>query len=143
MGEQKMASKKIPIVLGIIIVALVVVIILMFFNYIPTLESQEEARLVNVGLGARDLAKDPPYTERALHISGYICNVGEKAAYKTQLHVVAAYSTGGTAIDSYLNIGEAGVIYGVDSYKIEKDIPYSADVELGSWTLTPVWSATP
>ena len=138
-----MVSKKIPIVLGIIIVALVVVIVLMAFNYIPTLEGREEARLINVGLGARDLAKDPPYTERALRISGYVCNEGEKAAYKPQLHVVASYATGGTAIDAYLNIGEGGVIYGGDSCKIETDITYSATAELGSWTMTPVWSATP
>lgn len=138
-----MNSKIIPIVLGVIIVALVVVIILMAFNFIPILESDEEAHLINVGLGARDLAKDPPYTERALRIIGYVCNVGEKAAYKTQLHIFADYATGGTAIDSYVNIGEGGVIYGGHSYKIEMDIPYSATAELGSWTLTPVCSATP
>ncbi len=141
-----MNSKIVPIVLGVIIVALVIVIVLMAFNYIPTLESDEEAHLINVGLGARDLAKEPPDSDeyaRALRISGYVCNVGEKAAYRTQLHVFADYATGGTAIDSYVNIGEGGVIYGGDSLKIEMDIPYSATAELGSWTLTPICSATP
>jgi len=143
MTEKATISKKIPILMGITIIVLAVIIILMFFNYIPTLQSKEDAQLINVGLGARDLAKDPPYTERALMVSGYVCNVGEKPAYRARLHVVAIYATGGTAIDTYLNIGDGGVIYGGDSIKIETTIPYSATAELGSWTLTPVWSATP
>ena len=113
----------------------------MFFNVIPLSSSTREAKLVNVGLGARDLGRES--TERTLRIEGYICNVGTETAYKTRLHVVADYVTGWNAIDTYINIGSGGVIYGEDSIKVEENISYSAYADLGSWTITPVWSATP
>jgi len=143
MGDRKISSKKLPITLGVVCIILAIVIVLMFFNFIPIWGSNKEAKLVNVGLGARDLGRDAQFTERALRIEGYVCNVGIETAYKARLHVVADYVTGGNAIDTYVNIGLGGVIYGEDSSEVEVDIPYSAYADLGSWTLTPIWSATP
>jgi len=141
MGENKGSSKILPITLGIICIILALVIVLMFFNVIPISSSTREAKLINVGLGARDLGRET--AERTLRIEGYVCNVGTETAYKTRIHVVADYVTGGNAIDSYINIGIGGVIYGEDSVSVESDISYSAYADLGSWTITPVWSGTP
>ncbi|MCW4015682.1 MAG: hypothetical protein NWF06_04870 [Candidatus Bathyarchaeota archaeon] len=142
MGEKN-SSNQLTIVLGITCVVLAVIIVLMASNIIPTLDSNREAKLVNVGLGARDMGQTS--NDRILRIEGYVCNVGIETAYKTRLHVVSDYAAGGNAIDTYIDIGigNGGVIYGGDSTKVSIDIPYSADAALGSWTLTPIWSNTP
>jgi len=142
-GEQKPMSKKVPIILAITTTILAIVIVLMFANIIPTWNSNRDARLVNVGLGGRDLGQEPPYDVQALRIEGYVCNVGVETAYKSKLHVVSTYVTGGVALDTYITIGDGGTIYGGDSFKVEVEIPYSGNTPLGSSTLTPVCSLTP
>jgi hypothetical protein len=126
-------------------IVLAIVVVLMAVNVIPTLNSNRAAKLVNVGMGARDLGQDPTAGSRALRVEGFVCNVGVESAYKCRLHIVAVYATGGNAIDTYIDIGigNSGVIYGSDSAKVSLDISYSADAALGSWTMTPIWSATP
>lgn len=144
MEEQKPLRKKVTTILVITTAILAIVIVLMFANIIPTWNSNREARLVNVGLGARDLGQEPPYDVQALRIEGYVCNVGVETAYKSQLHVVSTYVTGGVALDTYINIGDGGTIYGGGhSIKITVDIPYSGNTALGSSTLTPTCSQTP
>jgi len=142
--EQKPLRKKVTTILVITTAILAIVIVLMFANIIPTWNSNREARLVNVGLGARDLGQEPPYDVQALRIEGYVCNVGVETAYKSQLHVVSTYVTGGIALDTYINIGNGGTIYGGDSIKINVDIPYSGNTALGTTSiLTPTCSQTP
>lgn len=141
--ERRSYGKKVTIIFGVTTAILAVVVVLMFANVIPTLNSNREAKLVNVGLGSRDLVQDPPYNVKELMIEGYVCNVGVETAYKTRLHVVATYVTGGIALDQYLTIGEGGIIYGGDSTHVEINVPYTGNTELGSCTLTPVWSNSP
>ena len=137
MSEQRKIRNKFSIVLVIVCAVLVVVIALMYFNYIPTQNSNREPNLINVGLGGRDLG-----SSQQLHIEGYVCNVGVDTAYKAKLHVYAEYVTGAIAIDAHILIG-TGTIYGGDSTEVDKYISYAALEELGSWTLTPEWSNTP
>ena len=122
---------------GLLSIVLAIIIILLAFNIIPTANSNRPAKLVNVGLGGSDFP-----SQHTLHLSGYVCNGGVDTAYHTQLHVVGVYTTGGEAMDTMVPIGNGGVIYGADSTKINVDVSYSA-AGLGSWTVTPVWSATP
>ena len=143
MVENKASGNKFLIILGITTAILAIVIVLLFVNVIPTWNSNREARLVNVGLGARDLAQDPPYNQRAIHVEGYVCNVGIETAYKTKLHVVAYYVTGGTALDQYVTIGDGGLIYGGESTQININIPYTGSTEIGNCVLTPECSQTP
>ena len=143
MAENKASGNKFLIILGITTAILAIIVVLMFVNIIPTWNSNREARLVNVGLGARDLTQSPPYTEKAIHIEGYVCNVGIETAYKTKLHVEAYYVTGGTALDQYVTIGDGGLIYGGESTKIDINIPYTGSTEIGNCIITPECSLTP
>jgi hypothetical protein len=134
---EKSQLKTITYTFGVLSIVLALLVVLMAFNAIPTANSNRPARLVNVGLGGNDLP-----SQHVLRLSGYVCNVGVDPAYHTQLHVVGVYTTGGEAMNTYVNIGNGGIIYGSDSVKVSVDVSYSAD-GLGSWTLTPVWSSAP
>jgi hypothetical protein len=143
MGEYTSSGKKVTIILGITTTILAIVVVLMFVNIIPTWNSNRAAKLVNVGLGSRDLGQDPSYNVRELRIECYVCNVGVETASKSKLHVVATYVTGGIALDQYVSIGDGGIIYGGESTKIELNIPYTGNTDLGSCTLTPECSQSP
>ena len=142
MGEIKNSRIKVSMILAVVCVVLVVVIALMFLNYIPTLNSNREPTLINVGLGGRDLRQEYPYNNLNLRIEGYVCNTGVETAYNTKLHVYAVYVTGATAIDTYIILGTS-TIYGGEFAEVNATVPYSALEDLGSWTLTPEWSNTP
>jgi len=143
MVEQKSSGKMLPIILGVAAIALAAVVVLMFVNVVPTLNSNRSAKLVNVGLGSRDLGQAAPFI-KAVHIEGYVCNIGVQTAYKTRLHVVAYYVTGAVALDQYVNIGNGGIIYGGgESTKVDLDIPYSGDADIGNVILSPEWSLSP
>ncbi len=135
--EAKATANQVAIALGAISVVLAIIVILMAVNVIPTLNSNREARLINVGMGAQD----SPGTH-TLQISGYVTNVGINPGYHCQIHVTAVYTTGGSAIDTWVNIGNGGIIYGGDSTRVVTSVPYSAD-GLGNWYITPAWSDTP
>jgi hypothetical protein len=130
-------TRQIALALGVLSVVLAIIIILMAANVVPTVNSNRAARLINVGMGAQD---NPG--ARTLHITGYVTNVGLEPAYHAQIHVTAVYTQGGEAIDTWVNIGNGGIIYGSDSARISTDVTYSAE-GLGSWTITPAFSATP
>ena len=131
------SGKMLPIVLGVATVVLAVVVVLLFVNVIPTVNGNRAARLVNVGLGSRDLGQE-------VHVEGYVCNIGVETAYKTRLHVVAYYVTGAVALDQYVNIGDGGIIYGGgESTRVDLNIPYSGDADIGNCILTPQWSQSP
>jgi len=141
MAEVKVEPKKdtarqIAVVFGILSIVLALLVILMAVNVIPTVNSNRAAKLINVGMGGQDYG-----SEHRLHISGYVCNVGLETAYKTQLHVTGVYTTGGAAIDTYVDINPS-IIYSQKSAYVEADVPYSAD-GLGSWYITPVWTYSP
>jgi hypothetical protein len=144
-GDKKMVEQKtLSIILGVVIIVLAIVVVLMFANVVPTWNNNRAAKLVNVGLGSRDLGQVPPYTNNAVHIEGYVCNIGAETAYKTKLHVVAYYVTGAVALDQYVNIGDGGIIYGGgESTNVNMDIPYSGDADIGNCILTPEWSQSP
>ena len=143
MGEYKNSAKKIAIIFGITSIILAALVVLTFTNTIPTMNSNRAAKLVNVGLGARDLGQDPPEYVRSVRVDGYVCNVGIETAYKTKLHVVANYVTGGVALDQYITIGDGGIIYGGESARIFLDIPYAGDTDIGNIILTPEWNDSP
>jgi hypothetical protein len=133
---KKEPVKQIAAILGILSIVLAVMVILTATNVIPTLNSNRSARLVNVAMGGYDIPN-----QHVLHIHGYVCNVGLDTAYHVQVHVVGVYTTGGEAMDTYVNVG-SGVVYGGDNSEVTADVAYSAN-GLGSWTITPVWSYTP
>lgn len=143
MGEYNNSGKRISIILGVATIILAVLVVLLFTNTIPTLNSNRAAKLVNVGLGARDLGQDPPEYVRSVRVEGYVCNIGIETAYKTKLHVVAHYVTGGVALDQYITIGEGGIIYGGESARIYLNIPYAGDTDIGNVILTPEWNDSP
>lgn len=143
MVESKSSGKKMPIILGITTAILAILVVLMFVNIIPTLNSNRAAKLVNVGLGSRDLGQSPPYDVKAVYVEGYVCNVGLQTAYKSKLHVVAYYVTGGVALDQYVTLGASGMIYGGESTKIELNIPYAGNEDIGNCVLTPECSQSP
>ena len=143
MAEYNNSGKKISIILGVATVVLAVLVVLLFTNTIPTMNSNRASKLVNVGLGARDLGQDPPLYERSVRVEGYVCNIGVETAYKTKLHVIAHYVTGGVALDQYITIGDGGIIYGGESARIYLDIPYAGDTDIGNCILTPEWSISP
>jgi cell division protein FtsB len=93
------------------------------------------ARVINVGLGARDDRSNPnaPF----LYVSGYVCNVGAETAYNVRLHVTA-YQDSVQVIDSYYNIG---TIAKEGSEKVEAKFYYSGSaLTANSWTMTPEWT---
>jgi hypothetical protein len=144
LGEQKSSVRTLPIILGVVIIVLALLVVLMFVNVVPTLNSNRAPKLVNVGLGSRDLGQDAPLYTRAVHVEGYVCNIGVETAYKTKLHVIAYYVTGAVALDQYVNIGDGGIIYGGgESTKVDMNIPYSGDADIGNVILTPEWSPSP
>ena len=143
MGEYNNSGKKIAVILGVTALVLAALVVLLFTNTIPTMNSNRAAKLVNVGLGARDLGQDPPLYERSVRVDGYVCNIGIETAYKTKLHVVAHYVTGGVALDQYITIGDGGIIYGGESARTYLDIPYAGDTDIGNIILTPEWSDSP
>ncbi len=137
MSNNQDTAKKIAAVFGILCIVLAAIIILMIANIIPVANSNVAPRLVNVGMGGRD---NP--NQHSLQIIGYVCNTGLQTAYKTQVHVVGVYTTGGVAIDTYVPIGNGQVIYGQGSTFVDAAVSYSAD-GLGSWTITPIWENSP
>jgi len=143
MGEYNSSGKKLSIILGATTIVLAILVVLLFTNTIPTMNSNRAAKLVNVGLGARDLGQDPPIYERSVHAEGYVCNIGIETAYKVKLHVVANYVTGGVALDQHITIGNGGIIYGGESVRVDMVIPYAGDTDIGNIVLTPEWSASP
>ncbi len=133
---KKEPVKQIAAILGILCIVLAVMVILTATNVIPTMNSNRAARLVNVGMGGYDIPN-----QHVLHIDGYVCNVGLDTAYHVQVHVVGEYTTGGEAIDTYVDVG-SGIVYGGENAHITANVAYSAN-GLGSWIITPVWSYTP
>jgi cell division protein FtsB len=94
------------------------------------------ARVINVGLGARDdrLNPDDPF----LYVSGYVCNVGAETAYNVRLHVTA-YRASVQVIDSYYEI--AGSLGKEDSKYVEAKFYYDGpELTYNSWTMTPEWT---
>ena len=141
MGEPKNSRNRFSIILAIVCAILVVVIVLMFLNCIPTMNSDREPALINVGLSGRDLGQEYPYDNLNLRIEGYVCNIGVEAAFNTKLHVYAEYVTGATAIDTYVDLSYSP-IRGGEFVEVNATVPYSVREELGSWILTPEWSNT-
>ena len=138
MSIKNGAVKQVATALGALSIVLALVVMLMAVGVIPTINSNRAPRLVNVGVGANDIA-----SQHILRISGYVCNVGIETAYHTQIHVEALYETGGVAVDTWVDIGNGGVIYGAEFTKVSVDVSYSSSASgLGSWRMTPVWSAT-
>ncbi|MFB3889181.1 MAG: hypothetical protein ACE14S_06790 [Candidatus Bathyarchaeia archaeon] len=135
--EKNGSATRTATALGILSIALAVITILMAVNIIPTMNSNKAAKLVNVGIGGYDQPR-----QHTLRVTGWICNTGLEPSYHTQLHVQGVYTTGGEAIDTYVDIGNGGVVYGQDSAKVDVNVGYSAD-GLGSWTVTPVWTYVP
>jgi cell division protein FtsB len=95
------------------------------------------ARVINVGLGARDERSNP--NEPYLSVSGYVCNVGSETAYNVRLHVTA-YRGSVEVINSYYNVVNA--LGKEDSKYVEAEFYYPAGSELtyNSWTMTPEWT---
>ncbi len=135
--KEANVANQVAIALGAISVILAIIVILMAVNVIPTLNGNRDARLINVGMGAQDSPSN-----HQLQISGYVTNVGLLPAYHAQIHVTAVYTTGGTAIDTWVNIGNGGIIYGGDSTRVVTSVSYSAE-GLGSWYITPAWTDAP
>jgi hypothetical protein len=133
---KKDPVRQIAAILGILSIVLAVMVILLAVNVIPTLNSNRSARLVNVGMGGVDVPD-----QHIVHIHGWVCNVGLDTAYHVQIHVVGVYTTGGEAMDTYVDVG-SGTVFGSYSAEVTADVGYSAN-GLGSWTVTPVWSYTP
>jgi hypothetical protein len=113
-------------------------------NQIANLENQlasmtpasTAARVINVGLGARDerFNPDEPY----LYVSGYVCNVGSETAYNVRLHVTA-YRGSVEVINSYYDIVSS--LGREDSEHIEAKFYYSGpELTPNSWTMTPDWT---
>jgi len=93
------------------------------------------ARVINVGLGARDDRSNP--NNPFLYVSGYVCNVGAETAYNVKLHVTA-YRGSFEVINSYYNIG---TIAKEDSRQIEAEFHYDGSaLTPNSWTMTPEWT---
>lgn len=94
------------------------------------------ARVINVGLGARDDRSDP--NNPFLYVSGYVCNVGSETAYNVRLHVTA-YQGSVRVINSYYEIASSLVKDG--SKYVEARFYYSGPaLTYNSWTMTPEWT---
>lgn len=97
------------------------------------------ARVINVGLGARDDRTNP--NNPFLYVSGYVCNVGAKTAYNVRLHVTA-YQGSVQVINSYCEI--ASSLAKDDSRYVEARFYYSGPaLTYNSWTMTPEWTQEP
>jgi cell division protein FtsB len=109
-------------------------------NQILSLQNQlvsTAARVINVGLGARD---DRSTSQPFLYVSGYVCNIGSETAYNVRLHVTA-YQGSDQVINDYYNIG---TIAKEDSRSIEAKFYYSGSaLTANSWTMTPEWTNAP
>jgi hypothetical protein len=93
--------------------------------------------LITIGMSAvwQGHFLSPP----TLNSNGYVVNVHNNWAYNCQLLVVA-YGLGGV-----LMINESipmGTIAGQGYYQVSEDIAYSSG-SISSYTLTPIWTATP
>ena len=146
MGEKKVVSRAVAIALGIIVILLALGMgeVVLYYNaQITEIQNQKEVlktpELVNVGLGANPETQQGAYF---VHIIGYVCNVGINTAYKCKLHVTTQYASGGCAIDTYIDIGNGGILAGGESAKVDVSIPYQV-YGIGATTMTPQWSNTP
>jgi len=93
------------------------------------------ARVINVGLGARDDRSNP--NNPFLYVSGYVCNVGAETAYNVRLHVTA-YQGSDQVINDYYNIG---TLTKEDSRSVEaRFYYYGSALNANSWTMTPEWT---
>jgi cell division protein FtsB len=110
-------------------------------NQILSLQNQlvsTAARVINVGLGARDDRTNP--NDPFLYVSGYVCNIGAETAYNVRLHVTA-YRGSERVIDSYYNIG---TIAREDSRSVEAKFDYDGSaLNADSWKMTPEWTNAP
>jgi hypothetical protein len=149
MSQKKVVSRNIAIGLA---AALIVVIVafsgILYYYYNMNLTENKTSSapsIINVGLGAADDGIFPTYQPN-LHILGYIVNTGSDTAYNVKLHVVASYTNGASAIDTYLTVG-SGILQGKDSYHLDTTVPYSSSmtgqISAQIATLTPIWTANP
>lgn len=94
------------------------------------------ARVINVGLGARDDRTNP--NNPFLYVSGYVCNVGAETAYNVRLHVTA-YQGSVQVINDYYEV--ASSLAKDDSRYVEARFYYSGPaLTHNSWTMTPEWT---
>jgi Na+-transporting NADH:ubiquinone oxidoreductase subunit NqrC len=108
-------------------------------NQILSLQNQlanTAARVINVGLGARDDRSNP--NDPFLYVSGYVCNIGAETAHNVRLHVTA-YQGSVQVINSYYEIADA---LGREGSKyVEARFYYSGPaLTYNSWTMTPEWT---
>lgn len=140
MTTQKKPQNSVAIGLGVVCVVLAVLLILMAFDTIPTIYGTKTAPyLVNVGLGAADEGNGN------LQITGYVVNAGGSTAFNTQLHVVAYYTSGAKAIDTYVTIG-SGTMDSKASVNIDTTVPYTSSgvgIAAATATITPTWTNSP
>jgi hypothetical protein len=144
MSAKKQVSVNVAIALGVVVVAMIIVLAAVFVS--PTTFNLNKAKrnpyLVNIGIGGQDLGPQTP-NNPSLHLTGYIVNTGDMAAYNVKLHVVASNVNGAKIIDSYVPIG-SGTISGQDFVQVDESISYTGPyIAVGTMTIAPYWVDSP
>jgi hypothetical protein len=103
---------------------------------VPAVLGIVPAKLVNVGVAGID-------NGHSLEVTGWVVNTGDKAAYKTNFHVVCENVNGAKVIDTSITIGY-GTISGKESVNVDSFISYSGpSLAIGTLEITPEWINSP
>jgi hypothetical protein len=161
MVTQKKPLNSVAIGVGVLSVILLIAIAAIYLNYnsllngkdskindlnaqIDVLNSQtadmqnqinslKGANVIGVNLKATD---DRPYFGTPdLHVTGYVCNVGNNIAPNIYLHVVGYQSGGVKAFDTTITVGTLG---GHEWQGVDSKISYTGNA-ITNYDITPQW----
>jgi len=139
MGKKKTVYRNVALGLGVAIIVVAIVVVLFMFGFIPTINSNNGAGKLTVNIQTSDLGG-------GVWFSGSVTNVGNRTVYNSKLHIVGTYLNGTEALDTYVAIGNQGVITANTTITLNPGFfaySYTADTLTPKWTFTPVWTNSP
>lgn len=139
MGKKKIVGRNVALGLGVAIIIVVLVVVLFTFGFIPTGNGSKGAGKLTANIQTSDEGG-------GVWFSGSVTNVGNGTVYNSKLHIVGIYLNGTQALNTYVTIGNQGVITANTTVTVSPGFftyPYTAYTGTPIWTVTPEWSNSP
>lgn len=133
--------------IGIAVTLATVTIVLFAFVIIPAISNSLNGANNNNEIELSTSMMFTSDTGRGeVSVVGSVRNKGDEMVYNSKLHIVGVYPTGFVALDTYVDIGNLGVIPANTGITVDTGLlsyNYQPDSGKPIWTITAVCTSTP
>jgi hypothetical protein len=133
--------------IGIALTVVTVTIILFAFVIIPSIGNSLNGANNNNELGLSTFMMFTSDSGRGVvSVAGGVRNTHDEMVYNSRLHIVGVYPTGDVALDTYVDIGNLGVIPANTLITVDTGLlsyNYKANYGKHIWTVTAVCTSKP